>query len=78
MHHKDKVEVKGIGPVLVSTVLLPMKPFLYETCLFWQGDSEVVEVYSAPGKALRGHAGWLDPAKIEDRIDAVRREWEEV
>lgn len=77
MHYKETVQVKGVGPVKVSTILLPIGPELYETCLFWRGDSEVVERYLAPGKALRGHARWLDPAKLEERIDAVRRERQE-
>lgn len=78
-HLRNTVEVKGIGPVLVSTIAVPVSGI--ETCLFWQGDSEVVAHYAGPAAAQRGHARLLDPEKLEaiiDRVRAERREQEEV
>lgn len=78
MHERHTVEVPGVGPVEVSTVLLGMPAGLYETCLFWKGDSEVVERYANPASARSGHARWLDPAKLKAAIYAARAAYDSI
>ena len=72
-HLKNTVAVQKVGPVEVSTVDLSLPEYGivgkgYETCLFWKGDSEVVEWYATQSQAEQGHARWLEVFEPIQRI----------
>lgn len=47
--------------IMVSTVDLPVRkysPMIYETCVFFEDESDVVETYSTASEAAQGHIKW--------------------
>lgn len=66
-HIRETVTLETIGNVDVSTVnLTATTPFWTgsETCLFFKGESEVVETYSTWRQAVAGHVKWATPSTL--------------
>lgn len=74
-HLQSTVTLEGIGPVAVSTIDLATHglPWLVgiETCLFWGGQSRVVESYSTWARGVRGHVKWKKPETVARALHAV-------
>lgn len=71
--HVNYLPIEGIGRVRVSTsdidYICPP-----ETCLFWPGDSVVVERYVSWPQAVQGHVAWTaDAARVSKAIMEHRR-----
>lgn len=76
MHLKTNITTARYGTVTVSTVDLhqtlgqygPVYGPPYETCLFWNGGSEVVAHYHEWEDAEAGHTHWCQPDNAEQAI----------
>lgn len=68
MHLKSSVTIESIGKVDVSTIE-PFGQGFYETCLFWNGGSNVVETTgNSQAQARAMHNRWTDPVAIAKAI----------
>lgn len=68
-HLKTRVALDG-STVTVSTVELPNGR--YETCLFWGGNSEVVDTYAHRATAIDGHQSWCEPATLAVTLHRIQ------
>lgn len=75
-HLKSTVTLESIGKVDVSTIDLSHTGIWsgFETCLFFgEGgrNSEVVETYGTWESAVKGHASWVEAARLARRLAGI-------
>ena len=77
---KDSVQV-GDLTVEVSTVDLSFTVGAgWETCLFWDDNSEVVGRYEKAAEAIQAHGAFLNPDVLRcvlELCDSIDAQWEE-
>ena len=66
---RNTINLESIGQVVVSTVELHHTwGNGFETCLFWTGNSMVVDNYSDEYDAKVGHIRWTRPENVARAI----------
>lgn len=77
-HLKASVTVETVGKVDISTIDLSTHGVRwlngYETCLFWGGNSRVVDIYLTWDDAVEGHAEWQSAEKVARAIHVLYRD----
>lgn len=74
-HLESIVSIETVGKVDISTIDLSQHGRRglvgIETCLFWRGNSEVVESYPTWDAAVEGHAEWQSAEKVAHALHVL-------
>ena len=77
-HLESTVSIESIGKVDISTIDLSQHGRRglvgFETCLFWGGNSDVVESYATWDEAVQGHAEWNCAEKVARALHVLYRD----